>query len=586
MPRLRPYQEEAVAKLEAGLARAMARMLLVLPPGGGKTDTVVGLASTISTHDPKARFVMLAHRNVLIRQAAARMNEWGVEATGATSRAWKPGDPLPSTTAVVMSPATAVARNLLDLLDARYHWYLIVDEAHHGPAATWRGLISGWPGPVIGLTATPWRLGTDEALEDLFEEMVVGPQARALIDENYLEEPIVMAAREGARISGGSKRHGEYTTAGIHAANDRVILTDRAIEWWWAATQGKLQTIMYAVSKVHAENLRDALNTQGVSAEVVLSGTPEGERERIEQAFRAGAFRCLINVAIYTEGADFQSAECIMLLRPTESLALYLQQACRGMRWNGGKKTLILDATDNTHKHGLPSQDRDWSLQARGSSGTGTEPVKACPECDVMTGRRQKECPECGYEYGEDCIQCGRWQPWSNWARQSDVCDECQQERGFEFSTRTGLVLDDGWAISSKGNPFLIKGKERATLHRDHRGRGDYVLYVDRGGGRSKRQPLGEMSEAEAKHEAEDQLGMRAAVMRRRIQSCLRVIRSAASMADEARKDALLNDAAEQARLIETDIRGLKRKDRRAMERDYGELLEEGKRARNIMALL
>ena len=534
---LRPYQSDAARQIGAGLAKAKARLLLVLPPGAGKTETVIETASRRIEAEARRRFIVLTHRNVLVKQTARRFRKWGIDAFGATSGAWRVGDPLPEHTCVVMSPQTAQMRGLLDLLDPRYEWHLVVDEAHHGPADTWKELILEFPGPVIGMTATPWRLDRRESMGDLFEEMIVGPQPKELIKGNYLAEPIVMAARPENTIRGGSKRAGEYTAAGIMAANAGLILTQKAVE-------------------------------------------------QTGRAFEQKRTRCLINVAIYTEGADFQEADCVVLLRPTESLAMHLQMACRGMRWNGGKRTIILDATDNTLRHGLPGQDREWSLAPRGDTPSGEPLVKTCPQCAVINPRELRECAECGYAFGETCVQCGRWQSWTGWKEQKDVCDDCQRERDFEYSEDAGLILEDGWGRSDRGDLVLTRGDWRVTLRRTVGQEPEVTMYV-RKGRADRRRDLGQVSDAEAKRTAERAISMTGTVLRTRMRSCRSAVTMAASMTDQSRRDVLLNQAGERAREIGNEIRGMKKtRDREALAKEYDDLLAEGKRARRELTLL
>ncbi len=581
---LRPYQQDVAAQIEAGLADATARILLVMPPGAGKTEVAVKTAMTILRDNPEARFLVLAHRNILIRQTARRFRRWGMPAADATAARWRVGEPIPPEPVVVTSPRALLNRGGLDILTGS--WYLLVDEAHHGPAATWSPLIRNFPGAVMGMTGTPWRLSRSEGMDDIFHQMVCGPQPEELIAAGYLSRPIVIAAKRQNIIAGGRKSHGDYTGSGIMAANDRAILTDRAVEWWLDTTRGQLQTIIYAVNKTHAWSLKEVLDAAHVTSEVILSDTPEHERDRVGEAFEERDVRCLINVAIYTEGADFRGAECILMLRPTDSLALYLQMVGRGTRINEQGRTIILDATHNTETHGLPTQSREWSLQPRGASGEGVETVKTCPECRTITGARKQECPECGEPYGQDCDRCGRWEPWSRWRARADVCDECHEGRGFDYNTQTGIILDDGWAISQQGNNYLRVAAKNATLVRQPGRDRDYKIFLDNGSRKTVRY-LRDTTVDQAKRAAEEALNLRGIVVSRRIRSCRAVVESAAEMTDVDLKHALLDEAAEQAAIIAQDITDLGRtKGKSAIDRQYRDLVSAGRQARSEQALL
>lgn len=580
---LRPYQQIAATDLMAGLAEATARILLVLPPGAGKTEVAVKTVEEISRREPDARFMVLAHRNILIKQTVRRFRRWGVDAANAGAEHWRPGTELPEARTVVTSPRTLLNRGGTDQLVGR--WYLFVDEAHHGPAATWRGVISGFPGPVVGMTGTPWRLARDEGLDELFTAMVQGPQPEELIEQGYLAKPVVIAAEKSNRIVGGPKSHGEYTAAGIMAANERPILTEKAIEWWIERTGGKLQTIMYGVNKTHAWNLKECLDAAGIPSRVILSDTSERERDNAGEAFESKEIRCLINVAIYTEGADFRGAECIVMLRPTESLALYLQMVGRGTRLNDAGRTIILDATLNTRTHGLPTQTREWSLEPRGSKGNGGDHTKVCPECRTVTGARQQRCEECGEDFGKVCGQCGRWEPWSGWRKRGDICDECKHGQGFDFDAQTGVILEDGWLAARNGGLCLAERSKEATLTRMPGRRSNFKLVLVRDG-RRRVQYLKGISEEDAKRHAEDILNLRGTVLTKRIRSCHRVVETAAGMADVTMKRQLLNDAARKAKEIENELNELGRnRGKSTMQREYQELVTAGRRARTEQAM-
>ena len=370
------------------------------------------------------------------------------------------------------------------------------------------------------------------------------------------------------------------------AANERPILTEKAVEWWLERTGGRLQTIIYAVNKTHAWNLKECLDDAGIPSRVILSDSTERERDEAGEAFEEKSVRCLINVAIYTEGADFRGTECIVMLRPTESLALYLQMVGRGTRLNEAGRTIILDATLNTRTHGLPTQSRVWSLEPRGTKGSGGDHTKVCPACRTVTGSRQQQCEECGEEFGQTCGRCGRWEPWSRWRRRGTVCDECQEGQGFDYDEETGVILEDGWLASQKGGIHLAERSREATLTRVPGRRSNFKLVLVRDGRRRVKYLKG-VSEEEAKREAEEVLNLRGTVLTKRIRSCQRVVETAAEMTDVMMKQQLLNDAARKAKEIEEEINQLGRhRGRTAMQREYQELVAAGRRARTEQTLL
>ena len=192
----------------------------------------------------------------------------------------------------------------------------------------------------------------------------------------------VLIPRSDQLILGGRiGSTGDYTETGIERANyDRPgVMTAGALRFWQRHTQDR-QTIVYAVSKKHAANLVDVFNEAGVSVELILGDTHPVVRAETIAKFDNGDLQVLVNVAIATEGFDLPDASCVMIARPTESLALYLQMVGRGLRPKpGGGDCMILDLAGNSWKHGLPEDERKWTLAPRSRiSGVGEAPVVIC----------------------------------------------------------------------------------------------------------------------------------------------------------------------------------------------------------------
>ena len=577
---LRAYQQRAVNQLLPQIrANPNIRLLLQMPTGSGKTETAIGVILGLMQQNPQSRHIWLTHRRELIRQTASRLQAAGIDAFPAYANNWRAKQPLPSHTAIVTSPTVLKQRAVYHLLD--HNWHLTVDEAHHAPAAVWSSLISAFPGSVIGLTATPWRLARKEGFDHLFHNLTCGPQVSELINDGYLANPLVIATNPEERIQTGPLgAGGDYTPAGITAANSEWMLTQAAVDWWQQSPGAGLQTIFYAISVQHAYQLHRALTDAGHSAAVVTQQTDEAERDKATQRFREGLFRCLVNVAIYTEGADFPDAQCIVILRPTASLPLYLQMVGRGMRPGKHGHVLILDATGNTHTHGLPTQDREWSMAPRGEPTPGEAPVKECDQCHTMLPAATQVCPQCDKQFGKTCLRCGLWRGWRHWKSRNPICDPCTRESTFDADTDTAPALDDGWSISSRGHPYISTSTRRATLFRTSESSPAYILYLNDGDHRD-RIYLGAVTEKEAKRKAENALNLGSTMTKRRIKNCLHIITAALHTSDRQQSRRMLNEASVFAADIRNDINRLPRPStRRTMNRYYEELVTAGAAAR------
>ena len=445
LSRLRPYQQELLETSRAALAPEGARVMTQLPTGGGKTEIAGALLKVFLVDGRQA--VWLTHREELASQTEERLSSnWSISAMAGTD-SWSPRRPAPRiVNGVVILKTQTVSRRNRDSVTVWDNYgpddLLVIDEAHHAPATGWESAIERWPGRVWGLTATPWRLSQREGFDHLFHTLVTGPQTSEMQDDGYLARSHVFAPTPDDRIKGGEVGQlGDFTEGGISRANDdggdggNFIMTTLAVNYWRRMAVGR-QTVAYAVSKGHAHNLVREFTSRGISAAAILSDTPPDGRERAIAAFRNGGLAVLVNVAVATEGFDLPDASCVMITRPTKSLALYLQMVGRGLRLkDGGGDCIILDLAGNAEEHGLPEDHRDWSLYARGNPPPGDPPVRYCHECNYMAHPAHHECPECSADLGKPCLRCGAFRPWSRWSGEGDcshkhepVCDRCHPD--------------------------------------------------------------------------------------------------------------------------------------------------------------
>ena len=443
---LRPYQQDLLEKSQAALVQTGARVMTQLPTGGGKTEIAGALLKDFLVEGRKA--VWLTHREELAEQSANRLKEhWLIPAMPVTE-AWQRGKPAPyqPNGVAVLKSQTVGRRNngrIKVWEDYGPEDLLVVDEVHHAPAPGWERAIEQWPGRVWGLTATPWRLSLREGFDHLFYTLVTGPQTSKMQTDGYLALSRVFAPTLDNRIRGGEVGQlGDFTEGGIERANDdggdggRFIMTTLAVKFWRNLAHGR-QTVAYAVSKGHAANLVRTFTELGISAAAILSDTSSDDRTQVIKNFENRQITVLVNVAVATEGFDLPDASCVLITRPTKSLALYLQMIGRGLRPNksDGNDCLVLDLAGNAEEHGLPEDHREWSLAARGNPAAGDPPVRYCHECNFMAHPAHHKCPECDADLGKPCPLCGKFRPWSRWAEESDcphehdtVCDYCHPD--------------------------------------------------------------------------------------------------------------------------------------------------------------
>ncbi len=436
MTELRDYQQELLDQAADRLIPGKARVMLQLPTGGGKTHIAGALLRSWLHRGRKAAW--LTHRTELADQTRRMLTDSGVSAIRPQ---WPPGNDAPSIpNGVVILMAQTVGRrtNSMEIWGSyRNADLLVIDEAHHATADGWERAIRQWPGPVIGLTATPWRLSKTEGFDHLFGELICGPLISELQSSGWLCQARVHIPKPNDVIRGGAvAATGDYSESGIQQANSDHpdIMTAGALRFWQFHAAER-STIIYAISQDHARNLAAVFNDAGIPAAVVLSDTAPQERVKAIESFGNGTLRALVNVAVATEGFDLPDASCIVITRPTMSLALYLQMVGRGLRPKPDGKhrdCLILDLAGNSEIHGLPQETRQWSLQPRGNNPGGDTPVIWCEECDGVSPAASHFCIVCHNPFGKDCPRCGAWQSHKRWSYETRcgqihqrVCDLC-----------------------------------------------------------------------------------------------------------------------------------------------------------------
>lgn len=240
-----------------------------------------------------------------------------------------------------------------------------VDEAHHVMAASYQSVLQTFPSAaVIGVTATPFR-HDGQGLAPVFDTLLRGPSVRTLVEQSYLVKPDIRRAKPRWTVdTSGLLRNsltGDYSSRPL--ATRALRVTGDVVRNFKNAA-GTRSAIVYAVNLEHSKDLAAQFVAAGYAAEHVGGNTSKPERDAIMARFRSGETQVLCNVEIVTEGFDVPEVGAIVLVRPTLSLALYLQMVGRGLRPSAGKSDcIILDHASNTERHGSPMADRFVSLK-------------------------------------------------------------------------------------------------------------------------------------------------------------------------------------------------------------------------------
>lgn len=424
----------------------------VLPTGGGKTVVVSSIL-----YDHNGASCAIAHRQELVAQISLALARQGLRhrliCPDSVGRAIV-GMHLDDTGANYVDPNASCAVAGVDTLirmDASNPWMRQVtlwvqDEGHHVQAANkWGRAAQLFTNPACrGLlpTATPRRAdgkGLGRQYGGLADAMVLGPMQRELINRGFLSDYRLACPKSdiylGAEDIGAS---GDYTSAKLKAAAKRSHIVGDVVREYCNRALGKLG-VTFATDVETATDIAIQYRAAGVPAEVISCKTPDTVRRAILQRFRNRELWQLVNVDMFGEGFDLPAIEVVSLARPTESLALFMQQFGRALRRMDGKQyALIIDHVGAVERHGLPDKlDRvaDWSLLPSKStrSNSGEVPLKTCANPEGGDGSTLDEAK--GYRVGG--IACARPYP-----RTHRACPYC----GFypEPPARSGPEFVDG----------------------------------------------------------------------------------------------------------------------------------------------
>lgn len=276
----------------------------------------------------------------------------------------------------------------------------IVDEAHHATdGSTWGKCIERSPNAKwIGVTATPQRLD-GRGLGEMFDSMVIGPRPSELIEMGHLSKYRLFSPST-VDLSGVRMLGGDFNKGQAGEAVDKPAITGDIIEHYGKYLAGA-PSAAFCVTVAHAHHVVEQFQAHGYKAAALDGKMDKFERQRIVRDFRNGALNIITSAELLSEGFDVPGMYGAILIRPTKSLSLYLQQVGRALRTAPGKdKATILDHVGNSHDdaHGLPCADRDWSLEGRSGARAPSDASmsRECGKCYARVPLSRSSCPECG----------------------------------------------------------------------------------------------------------------------------------------------------------------------------------------------
>ena len=398
--KLRDYQQRAIDELYAWFeAGHKGNPCLVLPTGAGKSHIIAALCKGALQSYPETRILMLTHVKELIEQNAEKMlQHWPNAPLGVFSASLRRKDlEEPITFAGIQSIRNRAQEiGHIDLV--------IIDECHlvsHKDEGGYRKLIRELVDinprlRVIGLTATPYRLGhgliTDEPA--MFHALLDPVSIEELVFKGYLATLRSKTTKSRLDVSSVHKRGGEFIESELQAAVDNKLTNEAVVREVIERAGDRKAWLFFCTGVDHANNMAEMLRSCGISADCVTGATPKRQREDILAAFKAGELTALTNANVLTTGFDYPDIDLIAMVRPTMSPSLYVQMAGRGMRPKSHTDhCLVLDFAGVVETHGPITAVRPPKKKG---DGTGEAPVKVCEHCGELCHPTVKECPSCG----------------------------------------------------------------------------------------------------------------------------------------------------------------------------------------------
>lgn len=430
-PILREYQQTLADNVRTAYKMGYRCPLVVASTGAGKTV----LFSYITFH-AAARgnaVIVAAHRKEIIRQISMSLAKFGVNhdvigppklrriIIASQFRAF--GRSFIKTGALVLVGSVQTLVSRFDVIDSILKHngskapLIIMDEGHHVVEDTqWGAVMKRYhvdmDGRALIVTASPERLdgrGLGKGFGGFADEMIHAPSMSWLIENSFLSPYRALTAPHQIDVEGVATRRGDYVSSELAERVDKPSITGDAIQHWRQHANG-MRAVVFCVGVEHAKHVADEFTNAGIPAAYIDGDMDDEQRDKAIVDFADGRIQVLTNVNIISEGFDLASIaqkdvtiDCLIDLAPTQSLVNAMQRWGRALRPAPGKVAVILDHAGNIMRHGLPDDDREWSLEGRKKrgkkvvdNGEPDVPVMVCTKCRAYH-KPAPVCPYCGH---------------------------------------------------------------------------------------------------------------------------------------------------------------------------------------------
>jgi len=420
--KLREYQNRMIDEARKCVSSGIKRIIIHAATGSGKTIIAAAIVSSALEKNKKVLF--LVHYRELAYQAMEKFKEFGIGdevgiiMSGEDHSLGKP---------IQIASVQTYSRRLQ--LDEKVFnpWFcnadlVIYDECHASVARTRKAILELYKkdSTIIGLTATPCR-ADGLGLGEVYQKIVSCVGIDELTEDGYLVPAIYYGCKELPDLKNIPTVAGDYNKKVLGERVDTPKLIGDIYDNWVKIAVDR-QTVIFATNVKHSKHIRDLFERRGIIIEHVDAHTPEEERRDILDRFKRGDVQVVTNVGVYSEGADFPWASCIVLARPSKSYARFVQMAGRGLRPDIGKENCIMiDHSGLVNSHGFLNDEVYWTLA--GKEKAWKKPIKRIKEKKIFT------CDECETLFsGNRCTLCGWEVP--DWGKKILTTDDELEQIG------------------------------------------------------------------------------------------------------------------------------------------------------------
>lgn len=443
---LRDYQEAIFIKATDAFRNGARGVCCVLPCRSGKSYIMAQMIDKA-----KGNVLVLAHRHTLINQHKDLLKSLGVLTNKVRVES-------------VFTEASRLGKYAPNDVDL-----IIIDEAHLSEAASYRKVCEYYDCKRVLFTATPSRL--DGKPLTLADALITGITATELIERGAISDYDYYAPDLNLDIDNVDMVAGEYNNGQLTDLMCQSAIYGDVLKYYRMLGENR-QAIAYCTSVKHSEQTAQMFTDNGISAISIDGSMSQKERNKKMDMFRNGDVQILCNCNLISEGVTLPNASVALLLRPTCSLPLFIQQSCRVLTPMQGKKAVIIDFVNNVQKHGMPTETHNWSLtqpveKRKQFNEDGTLSIRQCENC-FKCFKTAPVCPYCGHTHKVkgrelksvkdvelkriEAIEKEEQEQQKKAARREQGMCKSYQEL-YELAKKRGYKNPSGWAY------FIMKGR-------------------------------------------------------------------------------------------------------------------------------